>query len=149
LREFRAKNVKSSGQAKQLTKTGAASVGNGVGVPGVGGGYGPMAALARSDTGGREYESSLHGGALDGGGDSPTGLSDTGGSWLPAARQGDAPFVVSEVSWGPGTSVFDELAVPDQPEGPGYAEDSASTLERVSDRWVASPVIGGDKRLTL
>ena len=38
-------------------------------------------------------------------------LSDTGASWLPATEQSDAPFTVSSVSWGPSTSVFDELAV--------------------------------------
>ena len=86
---------------------------------------------------------------LDGSGEASAGLSDTGASWLPATEQSDAPFMVSNVSWGPSTSVFDELAVPDQPEAPAYADEPERTLEQVSSRWVAPPVIGVDKGLTL
>ena len=97
----------------------------------------------------REHESSLPAATLAGGGEPGAGLSDTGGSWLPAAQQSDAPFTVSNVSWGPNTSVFDELVVPEGPEAPGFADEPERTLEQVSDRWVAPPVIGVDKGLSI
>jgi PPE family len=149
LAPFRVNAVKSSGEVRALRA--ASSVGGSSGTSGVGGmgsGYGPMAAAGRG-TGSRDYESSLVSGTLDGGGEPGAGLSDAGGSWLPAAQPSDAPFVVSDVSWGPSTSIFDELAVPDAADVPSYADEPERTLEQVSDRWVAPPVIGSDKALTL
>lgn len=70
-------------------------------------------------------------------------------TWLPAAAQSDAPFVVSDVSWGANTSVFDELAAPDGLESLPYADEAGRALEQVSNQWVAPPVIGIDKGLTL
>jgi hypothetical protein len=147
LAAFRAVEVKSGGGAKALDKVtsgGGASATSGMG----GGGYGPMAGLARGGTN-REHESSGPSGTLDGGGEPGAGLSGAGGAWLPAAQQSDAPFVVSDVSWGPNTSAFDDLGAPDQPEAPLYADEPQRTLEQVSQRWVSPPVIGLDKGLTL
>jgi hypothetical protein len=150
LTPFRAKDVKSSGGSKALQPIGSgAGTSAGSGAGGMGGGYGPMAALGRGGDGNREHESSLPTATLDGSGEASASLSDTGASWLPATEQSDAPFTVSGVSWGPSTSVFDELAVPDQPEAPAYADEPERTLEQVSSRWVAPPVIGVDKGLTL
>lgn len=149
LAPFRANTVKSSDEVRALRAVGSVAGSSGTsGVGGMGSGYGPMAAAGRG-AGSRDYESSLVSGTLDGGGEQGAGLSDAGGSWLPAAHPSDAPFVVSDVSWGPNTSVFDELAVPDAPEVPSYADGPERTLEQVSDRWVAPPVIGSDKGLTL
>jgi hypothetical protein len=114
----------------------------------MGGGYGPMGALGRGDNS-RQYQSSLPTTALDDDGDTGAGLSESGASWLPAAQQADAPFTVSEVSWGPNTSVFDELAFPTGPEALPYAEDPERALEQISNQWVSPPVIGIDKELTL
>jgi hypothetical protein len=150
LTPFRAKGVKSSGDSKALEQIGSgASASAGPGAAGMGGGYGPMAALARGGSGNSEHESSLPAATLDGSGEASASLSDTGSSWLPATEQSDAPFTVSNVSWGPSTSVFDELASPDQPVAPAYADEPERTLEQVSSRWVAPPVIGVDKGLTL
>jgi hypothetical protein len=87
--------------------------------------------------------------AFDDGGEAEAGLSDGGMSWLPAAQQSDAPFVVSDVSWGPNTSVFDELAVSDGLDALPYADEPNRALEEVSNQWVSPPVIGVDKGLTL
>ena len=150
LTPFRAKDVKSSGGSKALQPIGsAAGTSAGSGAGGMGGGYGPMAALGRGGDGNREHESSLPTATLDGSGEASASLSDTGASWLPATGQSDAPFTVSSVSWGPSTSVFDELAVPEGPDAPAYADEPERTLEQVSSRWVAPPVIGVDKGLTL
>jgi hypothetical protein len=149
LTPFRARDVKSSGDSKALEPIGSgASTSAGPGADGMGG-YGPMAGLARGGSGNSEHESSLPAATLDGSGEASASLSDTGASWLPATEQSDAPFTVSSVSWGPRTSVFDELAAPDQPEAPAYADEPGRTLEQVSSRWVAPPVIGVDKGLTL
>ena len=107
-----------------------------------------MAALARGGSS-REYESSLPSATLDGGGEPGAGVSEAGTSWLPAAQQNDAPFTVSNVSWGPNSAVFDDLAGPDEPQAPAYADEPEPTLEQVSSRWVAPPVIGVDRGLTL
>lgn len=146
LAPFRANGAKSSSDPKQLQKVGGAGGGGGMGM---GGGYGPMAGMGARGDNSREHESVVPAASLDGGGEPAAGLSDSGGSWLPAAAQSDAPFQVSNVSWGPSTAVFDELVVPDAPETPGYAEEPEPTLQQVSDRWVAPPVIGVDKGLTL
>ena len=76
-------------------------------------------------------------------------LSENGASWLPAAQQSDAPFLVSDVSWGPNTSVFDELTAPDGPEALPYADEPERALEQISNQWVSPPVIGVDKGLML
>jgi hypothetical protein len=149
LAPFRANDVKSSGDRKELKPAGASGGGSGAGgLGGMGTGYGPMAGLARGDAN-REHESHVSAGTLDGGGEPGADLSDSGTSWLPAAQQSDAPFMVSSVSWGPNTSVFDELAVSDQPDVPAFADEPGPTLEQVTSGWVAPPVIGADKGLTL
>ncbi|OKH85602.1 hypothetical protein EB75_19725 [Mycobacterium sp. ST-F2] len=145
LSPFRVTTAASSGEAKNLQKVAAAG-GGGAGMGG--GGYGPMAGAHGRGDSNREHESSMPAAALAGGGEPGAGLSDNGGSWLPAAAQNDAPFTAS-VSWGPNTSVFDELVVPDGPETPGYAEEPERTLQQVSDQWVAPSVIGVDKGLSI
>ena len=147
LAPFRASEVKSSGEPTVSDGVGSGGGASGMGGMG-GGGYGPMAALGRGHNS-REHQSSVLAGTLDGGGEPGAGLSQTDASWLPAAQQSDASFMVSNVSWGPNTSVFDELAVPDGPEALPYADEPQRTLEQVSDRWVSPPVIGADKGLTL
>jgi hypothetical protein len=146
LAPFRAGGAQSSGEAKTLQKV--ASTGAG-GAGGMGGGYGPMAGAHGRGDSNREHESSMPAATLAGGGEPGAGLSDNGGAWLPAAQQSDAPFMVSNTSWGPNTSVFDELVVPEAPEVPGYADEPGRTLEQISDRWVSPPVIGVDKGLSI
>lgn len=125
------------------------SVGSAAG-SGLGGApYAPLGALGRGDGAAREHDSVRPAAALDGGGEASAGLADAGQAWLPAAQQNDAPFLVSSVSWGPDTAVFDELAAPDQPAEPEFAHEPGRALEQVSDRWVSPPVIGVDKELTL
>ena len=63
--------------------------------------------------------------------------------------QNDSPFMVSSVSWGPDTAVFDELAVPDDGQPEGFADEPERTLEQVDNRWVSPPVIGVDRGLSL
>ncbi len=140
--------VKATAEAKTLQKTGFATAG-GAGAGGVSGApYAPMGAMGRGDQRG-DYESSQPGGALEGGGEPGAGVSDAGQAWLPAAEQNDSPFMVSSVSWGPDTAVFDELAVPDQPQPEGFADAPEGTLEQVDNRWVSPPVIGVDRELRL
>jgi hypothetical protein len=144
LAPFRAAEVKSSSNSQVSHKVDSVAGGS---AGGMGSGYGPMAGLARG-TSGREHQSSVAT-TLDGGGEPGAGLSQTDPSWLPAAQQSDAPFTVSHVSWGPNSSVFDEFAAPVEPQPPQYADAPQPTLEQVSNRWVAPPVIGIDKGLTL
>ncbi len=100
LAPFRSNDVKASGERKSLPQASSGGdASRGSGVSGLGGGYGPMAALARG-SGLREHESSLPAAPLDGAGEPGAGLSDLGGSWLPAAQQSEAAFTVSNVSWG-------------------------------------------------
>ncbi|WP_029113014.1 PPE domain-containing protein [Mycobacterium sp. URHB0044] len=140
--------VKATAEAKTLQKTGFAAA-SGTGAGGMSGApYAPMGAMGRGDQRG-DYESSQPGGTLEGGGEHGAGVSDAGQAWLPAAEQNDAPFMVSSVSWGPDTAVFDELAVPDQPQPEGFADAPEGTLEQVDDRWVSPPVIGVDRELRL
>ena len=106
-------------------------------------------ALARGGSGNREHESSLPAATLDGSGEASAELVRYRGVVAACTEQSDAPFTVSSVSWGPSTSVFDELASPDRPVAPAYADEPERTLEQVSSRWVAPPVIGVDKGLTL
>jgi PPE-repeat protein len=149
LASFRPNGVKSSEGVhalQQVRATAAGSPASGVGP--MGGGYGPMGALGRADNS-REYQSSLPAASLDDGGETGASLSDSGVPWLPAAQQSDTPFLVSEVSWGPNTSVFDELAAPDGLEALPYADDPERALEQISNQWVSPPVIGVDKELTL
>ncbi|OBJ52946.1 PPE domain-containing protein [Mycobacterium sp. 1423905.2] len=141
--------VKSSAEAKPLKNTrfaSDASGGNGFGRGA--GGYAPMAGHRR-DEGSRAYESFREAETLEGGGEAGAGLSDAGHSWLPAAQQSDAPFVVSNVSWGPNTAIFDDLARPEPQHIDGFAEEPERTLQHVSDRWVSPPVIGADQEVSL
>ncbi|WP_301123807.1 MULTISPECIES: PPE domain-containing protein [Mycolicibacterium] len=142
LAPFRPNMPGSTNDPKNLQKI--ATTG-GSGGQGMGGGYGPMAGAHGRGDNNREHESSMPAASLAGGGEPGAGVSDNGGSWLPAAQVSDAPFTVSNVSWGPNTSVFDELAVPAAPEAPSFATDPQPTLEQVSDEWVAPPVIGADR----
>jgi hypothetical protein len=141
---FRVAEVKSGGDKRHSTSgaaVSATSAGAGAGMGGMGG-YGPMAAgMGRSDNS-REHESALGTDALAGGGEPEAGLADGGANWLPAAAMSEAPLLVSNVSWGPTSSAFDELVVPPEPETPTYADPAESTLEQVSDQWVTPAVIG-------
>ena len=143
-----APTIKASEEPKQLKKTafnGDTSNGNG----GMGrGGYAPMGGHGRGNNS-REHESVRPAASLEGGGEPGAGLSDAGHSWLPAAQQSDAPFAVSNVSWGPNTAIFDDLAAPETPQPQGFAEEPDRTLQQVSDRWVSPPVIGADQELSL
>jgi hypothetical protein len=107
-----------------------------------------MAAMGRSDSS-REHQSSTGTATLDGGGEPGASISQTGTSWLPMAQQTNGPFVVSNVSWGPSSSAFDNLAGPNMPDGPQYAAEPPSNLDRISNRWIARPVIGDDAERTL
>lgn len=137
--------IKTSDPAKELKKTpfgtGQNGASNGMGR----GAMGPMGMMGRNGGQDREHESVRPAETLEGGGEVGARLSELGGqSWLPAAQQNDAPFTVANVSWGPNTAVFDDLAAP-APTTEGHAEDPARTLQQVSDRWVAPPVIGADQ----
>jgi hypothetical protein len=146
-----AQEVKSSTEPKSLQKTGFASTG-GAAATGMGGApyapFAPMGAMGRGDQN-HGYESTHPAAALDGAGEPGAGLADTGHSWLPSAEQNDAPFMVSSVSWGPDTAVFDDLAAPEEPATEGFAEEPERALEQVNDRWVSPPVIGVDRELNL
>jgi len=150
LAAFRANEVKSSVTAPGLAQVRATAATGGPSGSGMGpmGGYGPMGALGRGSANGREHQSSLSG-SFDEGGESGASISEGGMSWLPAAAQSEAPFVVSDVSWGASTSVFDELAVSDGLDSSPYAEEPERALEQVSNQWVAPPVLGVEKGLTL
>ncbi|WP_301122774.1 PPE domain-containing protein [Mycolicibacterium fortuitum] len=144
-----APGIKSSADPKALQKTGFTGAGGASGAGGMGGApYAPMAAMGRTDQH-RDYESVQPAATLDGAGEPGAGVSDTGGAWLPAAQQNDAPFLVSNVSWGPDTAVFDELAAPEVPAGEGFADEPERTLEQVDNRWVTPPVIGVDRGLNI
>jgi hypothetical protein len=141
--------VKSTTDPKSLQKTGFASAaGTGTGTGMGGAPYAPMAGMARGDHH-RDYESTQAAATLEGAGEPGAALSDSGQSWLPAAEQNDSPFMVSSVSWGPDTAVFDELAAPEGPQSEGFADEPQSTLEQVDNRWVSPPVIGVDRELKL
>ncbi|OHU92279.1 PPE domain-containing protein [Mycobacterium talmoniae] len=137
--------IKTSEEAKDLKKTPFNNGGSGSG-GGMGrGAYGPMGAMGRGNNQEREHESVRPAAPMEGGGEPGAGLSDSAGqSWLPAAQQNDAPFTVSNVSWGPNTGIFDELAAPERTVE-GFADEPERTLQQVSDRWVSPPVIGGDR----
>lgn len=140
--------IRPSDQAKQLKKVSFASdTSSGSGM-GRGGGYAPMAGNRREDSS-RAYESFRETETLEGGGEAGAGLSDTGHSWLPAAQQSDAPFMVSNVSWGPNTAIFDDLATPEPQQVEAFANEPERTLQQVSDRWVSPAVIGADQEVTL
>ncbi|QCH25769.1 PPE domain-containing protein [Mycobacteroides salmoniphilum] len=138
--------IKNSEAAKDLKKTpfgsGAGSSSGGMGR----GAMGPMGMMGRGGSQDREHESIRPAESLEGGGEPGARLSEvSGSSWLPAAQQSDAPFTVANVSWGPNTAIFDELATP-EPTAESFAEEPARTLQQVSDRWVAPPVIGADDK---
>ncbi|ANI41512.1 PPE domain-containing protein [Mycolicibacterium vaccae] len=141
---FKVAAVKSSGEARPASagaSLSGTSTGAGTGMGGMGG-YGPMAAgMGRGDNS-REHESALGTEALAGGGEPEAGLAGAGGTWLPATATSDAPLLVSNVSWGPTSSAFDGVVLPSEPEAPTYADPPESTLEQVSDHWVAPAVIG-------
>jgi hypothetical protein len=144
-----ATEVKSTADPKSMQKTGFASAGGSGAASGMGGTpYGPMGAMGRGDHR-SGYESTQPAETLEGAGEQAAGLSDSGQPWLPAAEQNDSPFMVTNVSWGPDTAVFDELAVPDQPEPEGFADEPVPTLQQVDNRWVSPPVIGVDRELKL
>jgi len=143
-----ANEVKSTTEPKNLQKTGFASAGGSAAGGTSGAPYAPMGAMGRGDHR-SDYESTQPAATLEGAGEHGAGLADTGQPWLPAAEQNNAPFMVSNVSWGPDTAVFDELAVPDQPQPEGFADAPAGTLEQVDNRWVSPPVIGVDRELKL
>lgn len=138
--------VKSSEEPRDLKKVSFTnSTGSGGGGGGMGrGAYGPMGAMGRGNNSEREHESIRPASVLDGGGEPGAGISDGDQSWLPATQQSDAPFTVSNVSWGPNTAIFDELAAP-EPTVEAFAEEPERTLQRVSDRWVSPAVIGADQ----
>lgn len=141
---FKVAAVKSSGETRPASagaSLSGASAGAGAGMGGMGG-YGPMAAgMGRGDNS-REHESAVGTDALAGGGESDTGLANSGANWLPTTARSDAPLLVSNVSWGPSSSAFDGLVTPSEPETPAYADPPEPTLEQVSDHWVAPAVIG-------
>lgn len=110
--------------------------------------FAPMGAMGRGDQN-HGYESTQPAAALEGAGEATAGVSDSGQSWLPSTAENDSPFMVSSVSWGPDTAVFDELAVPDEGQPEAFADEPERTLEQVDDRWVSPPVIGVDRGLTL
>jgi hypothetical protein len=141
--------VKSSADPASLQKTGFGSAGATGGANGMGGApYAPLGAMGRGDQR-SDYESTQPAASLEGAGEAGAGLSDTGQAWLPAAEQNDSPFMVSNVSWGPNTAVFDELATPEGPQAEGFADVPEGTLEQVDNRWVSPPVIGVDRELKL
>jgi hypothetical protein len=143
-----ANEVKATADPKNLQKTGFASAGGTAAGGAAGAPYAPMGAMGRGDHRG-DYESTQPASTLTGAGEHGAGLADSGQPWLPAAEQNDSPFMVSNVSWGPDTAVFDELAVPDQPQPEGFSDAPAGTLEQVDNRWVSPPVIGVDRELKL
>lgn len=150
LAAWQANGVGTSAEPKTLQRT--AFSGGGAGGAGMGGApYAPMAGYGRGGHQDQDYESTQPAASLAGAGEPTSGLSDAEQSWLPAGSHNDSPFVVSAVSWGPDTAVFDELAMPASAEADGFADEQQhdDTLERVSDRWVAPAVIGHDRRAEL
>lgn len=143
-----ATGVKSSTDPRSLQKTGFSGSAGGAGTGMGGAPYAPMAGMARGDHH-RDYESTQAAATLEGAGEPGAGLSDSGQAWLPATEQNDSPFMVSSVSWGPDTAVFDELAAPEGPQPEGFADAPERTLEQVDNSWVSPPVIGVDRELKL
>jgi len=143
LRPFRSQTVTGTSGKSVIASTHAA----GLTSPGagMGGGYGPMGAMARGSAD-REHHASTAA-TLDGAGESHSSVSGSDAPWIPATSPRDAPFV--NVSWADTTSGFDDVVVSDRPDFTGHAEQDGATSEQISDRWGASPVIGADKELTL
>ena len=140
LAAWTAPEVTSGAKTASLHKTSAIGGQSRTGAMGAGGGYAPMGAAGRHGDD-REYESTRPAGTLEGGGEPAASLSDTGQSWQPAAQPAD--FTVTNLSWGPDSALFDELAVPEEPEPPGFAEQPDSPVDQLSNGW-APPVIGAD-----
>lgn len=138
-----ATGIASTAQPKPLQHTGIAASSAAGTAGGLGGGYGPVAALGRADHN-REYASSHDGGPLNGAGEPGAGVANLEQSWWPA---GVPSPPVSSVSWVPTTSVFDELAAPDIPLSDTTGEEPVAG--RVSDGGVSAPVIGVDRELRL
>jgi hypothetical protein len=105
LTPWKANAVKSGADSQSVRSTGFTGGQAGAGMGG--GGYAPMAGHGTRGDQNREYESTRPGEILDGGGEPGASLSDSGPSWLPAAQSSDSPFLVSSVSWGPNSAVFD------------------------------------------
>ncbi|OHT77318.1 hypothetical protein BKG69_23300 [Mycobacteroides chelonae] len=144
------RQVKESAPPAQLQRIGFTAGAAGAAAGGMGGmGGAPMGGMmgaGRGHDNDREHDSIRPASALEGGGEAAAGLSGAGQSWLPAAGQNDSPFAVSSVSWSPTSAVFDELVVPAEPDVPKWdTNESARTLEQVSDSWVSPPVIGQDR----
>ncbi|MBA0047862.1 PPE domain-containing protein [Mycobacteroides sp. LB1] len=141
--------VQASKTPAQLQRVGFGGGAGGAGAMGSGMGgspYAPMTGAGRGGDHDREFDSVRPASTLQGAGEAGAGLSSGGPGWLPAAAQNDSPFQVSNVSWSPTSSVFDELAVPAEPApAPWDSSEPERTLEPVSDRWVSPAVIGGDK----
>jgi hypothetical protein len=136
--------VKSSGESKAIKPVSFTSASGGTSGMG-GGGYGPMGGMgARGNNENREHESVSPAAPLAGGGEASASESGPD-TWLPATQQNDAPFTVSNVSWGANTAIFDELVAPVESNEPVFEDEPERALEKVSDRWVAPPVIGGDR----
>jgi hypothetical protein len=147
-----AATVGSSADPKNLRGAGfTAGAGGAGGGSGMGGGYAPMAgAMGRADQQ-RDYESVQPAAQLEGAGEAGAGLSAGDSAWMPATAPNDAPFQVSSTSWGPDTSVFDDLVVPadgpgEDPPGGGFLDDPA---EDSSGEWATTPVLGVDRELRL
>lgn len=142
-----AAGVQSSADPKSLKNAGSVSTGVAAGA-GMGSGmapYAPMAGMARGDQD-HAHESVQPGAALAGAGEA---AAEPGQPWLPDTAHNNAPFMVSSVSWGPDTAVFDEFAAPEEPAAEAFAEEPGPTLEQVDDRWVSPAVIGVDRGLRL
>jgi len=141
---FRVVAVKSragAGHSAVGTTVDRTAAGAGPGMGGVGG-YGPLAAgIARGENS-RAHESTFGTGALAGGGEPEAGLTEHGTNWLPATARSETPQLVSDVSWGPTSSVFDSLVPPAEPDTPTYADPQEPSMEKVSDHWVTPAVIG-------
>lgn len=142
------RQVKGSASPTQLQRVGFTAGAASAGAGGMGG-TGPMGGMmgaGRGHSNDREFDSVRPASTLEGGGEAAAGVSGAGQSWLPATAQNDSPFAVSNVSWSPTSSVFDELVVPAEPDVPKWdSHESARTLEQVSDSWVSPPVIGQDR----
>jgi hypothetical protein len=146
LAPWSARGVKAAAEATSVQRTGFAGGSSGASMGGAP--FAPMAGYGRGADQNRDYESMQIAGSLSGAGEAGAGLTQAEGPWLPAAAHSDAPFTVSSVSWTPDSGVFDDLAAREEPEPTMIAEDQPQqNLERVSDRWVAPPVIGRDRSM--
>lgn len=145
LRTVQPKSRTPSGELRTVAMSASGSPGGALG-----GGYGPVAGagLGRGD-GSREHQSAASSTALDGCGQPGAALSGATPSWVPDAQHSDAPFIVSDVSWGPGGSALDDFALVDDDTASTPDDDEPRrTLEQVAQRWVSPSVIGADRGLS-